>query len=523
MRRAPHRLLAAAAAALIGMAVAAPAVPASAAAPELSVHFPDLAVAAGAPGKVAAVMAWVEAPGARKISTITLSADLADLAGIATVAASEDLEVAGDTSCDRAGDTLTCELTGAFLLDGDTRLLPLAVLQVTAARAAVTGATGDLAFTVRADDGPAARSTATVRIGEGVDLAGVDTAPLTLAPGATGSADLRVANHGAAPVDGVVLAMLGWDERLLAGDGFGNCTYGLLTVCTFTDELAPGATYGLSAPVRLRMPADAATGSSATAIGAWYTPADFAELIGALPGEPGEEVLGRPGTGPAVRLTEVAGASARAAQVDTNPENNLTISEVTVRGGERTDLAAVGATVTGAPGTTVPARVGFVNRGPGTLYHLSFENTDPATRVTVPAGLEAVEVDDRCMPLGGFDDERAPEQYLCGTFQDATKAKTSVLFDFTFEIGTAAGKRAGTVAINEEEFTGGPGIDRDPRNDTAAITVAAAAGSGGGGAGGGLPVTGANGTLLGAAGVVLLLAGAAGVLVARRRRVRFTA
>jgi LPXTG-motif cell wall-anchored protein len=116
----------------------------------------------------------------------------------------------------------------------------------------------------------------------------------------------------------------------------------------------------------------------------------------------------------------------------------------------------------------------------------------------------------------GTDFTGAPE-YLCLLEEGKTEAKASTLFDFTFEVRANPSAAAGRVGINEEIFTEYP-IDRDARNDTAAISVQLS-----GGQGGGLPVTGANAGLLGAGGALLLLAGAAGLLLVRRRRVRFTA
>lgn len=534
MRRALHRLLAGSAAALIAAAVvAAPAGAAHAADPGAGVHFPDLAVTPdGALGKISPLMAWLDLPetgGPRQVDRFKVTLDASGVSGIATVEVFEDLELSGEQSCDRAGAVTTCTLTGPFLLHPGLNLIPLLAARVTAKAGAATGATGELAFTAQPDDAAALSHRSTVEIGEGVDLAAVDGDVVTVAPGAVGAADLRVTNDGKRPVKGVVLALLGWSEDLVEGDGFRNCTYGLLTVCTFDDELAAGETYHLSTPFRLRIPADAAAGSAAEALGLWYTPSDFKELLDLLPGAT-DDPIGPAGKGGPVRLEAVPAATggasagrASAAQVDTNPDNNLVVSELVVAGKRRPDLAAIGATVSGAPGDEVEARVGFRNDGPGTLYHWSFDNTDGATLVTVPKGLTAVTVDDQCIPADGdIDDDMdrtgAP-QYLCLPTADSTKAQGSALFDFTFKVRADPSGKPGSVRINVEDFLTGERIDRNRANDTAEISLAAS-GSGGGG---GLPVTGTNAALAGAAGAVLLLAGGLGVVLARRRRVRFTA
>ena len=474
------------------------------------------------------------------VGKLTVTVDTAGVSQFATVEVPDDVELSDEQSCARTGSTITCTLSGPIVLDAGSNLLPLLALQITGKAGAVTGAHGDLSFTARADAGPVGTGHSTITVGEGVDLAGFVDKPTPVAPGATVAADLRVANAGAKPVTGVVLVLLGWDPSLVTGKGFSNCRYGLLTVCTFDDELATGTTYELSTPMRLKIPSDAAAGSRASAIGGWYTPSDFKELLDIIPDSGGEEVLGPKGTGGPVRLQAVPAkktkAQARAAQVDTNPDNNVLISEIVVTGGTEPDEAAGGATIAGAAGDKVRAKVGFVNNGPGTLYHWTFDNTDPATVVTVPAGLRAVRVDPRCMPMPSPaatepDDDDAvigAAEYLCLTDGGKTKADAATLYDFTFEIRADAATTPGLVRINADVFgdllgdsdtESGDGdsttLDRNARNDTAKIEVTLT--------GDGLPVTGANAGLLGAGGAILTLVGALGLLLLRRRRTRFIA
>lgn len=531
MRRALHRLLTGSAAGLTAAAaLAVPGTPALAAEPAVRLHFPDIAVAGALP-KAVPLFAWIDVPdgGPAAFTTMTVRVDTADVDDIVTVAASDDFELDGQEPCARTGAVLSCELTGGFDLEPGTNLVALLALEVTARAGAAPDARGELAFSARIDDRPAVTTASTVTIGEGVDLAGVISTPRTVAPGASVDAGLRVSNVGTRPVKEVVLVMLGWDPSLTQGEGFSNCRYGFLTVCTFADELATGTTYELSTPMRLRIPADAAAGSRASALGGWYTPGDFRELIDIAP-DLDESELGPKGTGPAAGLRAVpakaAGARAAASQVDTDPANNVLVSEFVVGGSRRPDLAAVGATVTGEPGDEVPVRIGFRNDGPGTLYHWTFDNNDPSTHVFVPAGLAAVRVDERCWPMMFTDGEELEDfatdragaaEYLCLLADGKTKAKTARLFDFTFQVRENPSAAAGRVVINEEFLAEAP-IDRDARNDQARIEVQVS-----GGAGGGLAVTGTNAGLLGAGGAMLLLAGATGLLLFRRRRVRFTA
>jgi LPXTG-motif cell wall-anchored protein len=499
------------------------------------VHFPDISVVDKA-AKTSLVYVWIDVPGTNPatVDKVTVSVDTADVDDIAEVKPYDDFEdfsefgEPGDGPCGKAGTVITCKIEEPIDLDAGTQLLVPLALTVTAKPGAAEGADGTLDFTARLDDGPTVTSHSTVAIGQGVDLAGAITKPITVAPGASAAADLRVSNSGTRPVKGVVLVMEGWNPGLNDGETFSNCTYGLLTICHFDDELATATTYVLSKPMRLKMPADAAAGSRATMLGGWYTTSDFKELLD-VGMDLGDEIIGKKGTGGPVGLSAAsAGKSARAVnQVDTNLDNDILSGEFVVGGDRRADMAAVGATVSGAPGDEVETKLGFVNNGPGTLYYELFDNTDALSHVTVPAGLRATKVDDQCLPIAfpadtDYDDLdeslAGASEYLCFTEKGKTEAAASSLFDFTFEVAENGSERAGKVEINDlrpEQDV----IDSNPGNDTAKITVKLS----GGGIGGGLPVTGANAGLIGAAGLVLLLAGALGLMLVRRRRVRFTA
>ena len=536
MHRALHRWLTGSAAALMAaVTVALPGSPARAAEPTAGLYFPDLAVVGQAP-KASPVFLAIDVPGPAPVVLpgITVTVDTTGTRGVATVKSLDDDFEPGDWRvCRTAGAVITCTLTGPVGLDPGANLLPVLALEVTAKAGAAQDAEGRIAFSVRIGDGAPVSATSTVSIGEGVDLAGVINTPVTVRAGTDVDAGVRVSNAGEAVVKGAVLTLAGWDPDLSEDAGFSNCTYGLLTFCTFDDDLTPGQTYELSTPMRLKIPADAAGGSRASAVGAWYTPSDLEELLSVVPGID-EELIGPRGTGPAVRLRPVPAkkAALRAAgnQVDTNPDNNVLVSEFVVSG-THPDLAAVGATVSGEPGDKVSAGLGFRNNGPGTLYHWTFDNTDPATHVVVPAGLKAVAADDRCWPLGPGDEDSetvdlpedalgAPE-YLCLLDEGTTKAKASTLFDFTFQVRDDPSSAAGRVTIGEDIFGEAEALDREPGNNTAKIVVKVPGGSGG--SGGGLPVTGANAGLLGGGGALLLVAGVLGLLAVRRRRVRFTA
>ena len=283
MRRALHRLLTGTAAALLATAtVALPGSPALAADPSLRLHFPDIAVAGSLP-KASPLFAWIDVPGKPGtpvlLGDLTVRVDTAGVQDIAAVTVLDEFELDEDQLCKKSGTVFTCTFPGPSEFEAGVELLPLIALEVIAKPGAAQDAEGKLAFSAQLGNGPAVSSTSKVSIGEGVDLAGVISAPKRVLPGDDVDAGLVVANAGENKVKGVVLAMSGWDPTLTDGPGFSNCRYGAVIICTFADELAPGTTYELARPIRLKIPADAASGSRASALGAWYTPSDFQELV----------------------------------------------------------------------------------------------------------------------------------------------------------------------------------------------------------------------------------------------------
>jgi LPXTG-motif cell wall-anchored protein len=533
MRRVLHRLLAGSAAAfLVAGAMALPAAPALAtvSAPTVYWHFPAVSVAPGA-AKIEPLYAWVAGPygellprltGPLRIGRMTVTIDTAGVQDLATVKAVE-LESGDKSACPAVGTLITCTLDGPVLFAGQGSMRALLAVQVTGKAGATEGADGRLNIAVltggRTPEAipPVTSSpdpTGTdVTIGEGVDLAGFNnTQASEVAAGAAVDTGLKVANTGTKTAHGVVLVLLGWDPSLVEARGFRNCSYGVLTTCTFDDDLAPGTTYELSSPMRLKIPADAAAGSRARVFGSWYEKPDFVNLFIGISGDGPSGLPSTDGTGPEVHLRPVAKPAVTPGK-DAEPDNNVLLNEVTVTGGEKPDEAAVGATVTGAVGEKVAAKVGFVNNGPGTLYHWTFGNTDVVTEVKVPAGLTVIKADKFCLPV-------AVDDYVCFTSgkytaaKPSTKAKASTVYDFTFKVKSAS--TAGTVVINGDELSGRYELDRSAGDDTAALKVEL-------GEGGGLPVTGSNAAVIGGAGVLLAAAGVFGVVLFRRRRVRFTA
>ncbi|MFG1885057.1 hypothetical protein [Micromonospora sp. NPDC049102] len=194
-------------------------------------------------------------------------------------------------------------------------------------------------------------------------------------------------------------------------------------------------------------------------------------------------------------------------------------------GDQRADVAAVGATVTGAVGATVPMSVGYVNNGPARAGDSGQQGLAVPTTVTLPAGVTAVTVSTYC--VDPTDDEWRPGKpgarlYECSAPGGIARGER-VGFDFRLRIDRA-GSQTGSVALRTRSG-GGPIADLNPANDTARLLVNPNApttpggnGNGGGGAGdgGSLPITGAPLGLIAALGALLITAGLGGLLLTRR-------
>ncbi|WP_151495992.1 LPXTG cell wall anchor domain-containing protein [Micromonospora noduli] len=119
------------------------------------------------------------------------------------------------------------------------------------------------------------------------------------------------------------------------------------------------------------------------------------------------------------------------------------------------------------------------------------------------------------------------KEYRCGENRRLAQGE-KIEYEFELRLDEA-GTRAAQVRLTFDA-----GVDLNPANDSATITIIASAdggsenpgeddGQGGGDTDGSLPITGAKAGLTAGVGGVLLAAGAAGFVVARRRKTRFVA
>jgi len=310
-------------------------------------------------------------------------------------------------------------------------------------------------------------------------------------------------------------AVINADQGVLADTNFGNCTYGYSIACTFETTLTAAGIYRVSVPFTLRVPRDAVAASQTTLSVQWLTAAEWQDWQADF----GELSPGRPGTGPDLELDEVA-VSAGLPQADTDNDDNGSYTTVTVAGGRRTDVVAIGAAIPGTAGAHT-ITVGLVNQGPGTMRYPPFANNVPAVRVTLPLRMSVVTADDRCTSLSedayetppssapdgpaGF----SPPEFSCMPRSVTLRPGQHLTFRFTVRIARAARDEEGSVQV--DLYSGGDNVDRDLRNNQAKITVKAAAG------GGGLPITGTTAATIASGGLLLMLLGAVVVAALRRR------
>ncbi|WBB96067.1 MULTISPECIES: hypothetical protein [unclassified Solwaraspora] len=337
--------------------------------------------------------------------------------------------------------------------------------------------------------------------GPGVDLVVGEIDDVTLQPGESTNVPVRAANVGTVAAAGVqVVLSTGLDLEL--PDRYDNCEYNadfLELTCQILGEVGPGEVFTLheETPLRVRV--------GETAPG----PSERIVVVSVLP--LGDDEVAALGT----MSARSAGNELRLATLeplpDLNDTDNWTEFLVNIPN-QPADSVAIGATVQGAVGDVVDIEVGMRNDGPADLI-LPGQAWAPSAVVTLPVGVEAVAVGDRCAPVVDgspvWDDRGQPNGlvYFCRPTHSPV-AGESFHYPFQVEIVGAAGA-AGSIVID------GGVQDPDTDNNTAEITL----GSGGEGAGGGLPVTGANAGLLAGVGAVLVVAGAVAVVMFRRRRI----
>ncbi|OJF10501.1 COG1361 family protein [Couchioplanes caeruleus] len=509
--------LAAAGAAVLGLAAPAQAAPGA----TLGVSLSAVTVGIGARTELRPTLS---ADREVSLSGATMTYELSgDLAGVSLVQDDDDCAVASPAK-------LTCTFPIELEVGPDFSLGDLDA-GLAAAKTAVAGSTGTLTVTFAAEGVTPVTETAKVTVADSVDLTADGTdREINVKPGATFTAPLAVANTGDKTVRGAGL-FFATDYAFQATRKYSNCLYvdDRLRGCLFDQAIEPGDRYGVTLPYRLRK--DTYAPSSAGGEFQWMTTEDYRDLIAGL------RDVGTAGDGPALTLkpkTALRGTAA-APQTDIDPDDNWQRLIVNATGQQGADIVAVGGRVSGAAGATVEAAVGLRNKGPATLDSSRRGGPTSIAVVTIPAGTEVVTVPAGCHLVDGENWPGAKAgRYYCET-GFVFRAGDTVTWKFGLLVKKVVPDAAGTVEANPdcpcERFT----KDLNKANDKAALIVnptgkpaqgkpaqgddkPAKGGAGGQGGGtGGLPITGPQGAAIAGAGTLLVAAGVAVLMVTRRR------
>ncbi|MEU4423772.1 hypothetical protein AB0F81_24340 [Actinoplanes sp. NPDC024001] len=421
---------------------------------------------------------------------------------------------------------LTCK-ADAVITVGPNGLIGRFRAAVKAAADAEVGTVGEIKATLRAEGRSPVVHTAKVEVAETVNLAAGKPGSVSVAPGADFTAPLEVRNTGPTTIKGAAVNIFG-DDAMLATVRHANCRYrsdGRPFGCVFDQELKPGVTYRVG--LGLRLAADAYAPSEILTDYRWLTRDDYDDEAQRWD-DLGHPLPGEFGTGPRLRLEEVATTAAKAKQTDPDDSDDQQSITVTVTGKQGFDLAAIGAKATGKAGAEVDVTVSVQNKGPATRYDSHLRVPGIVGVVTLPPGTEVVKKERSCVPAG--------DTYRCQA-AGLLRAGEMTRWTFTLKITKVVPDATGSIEANPTVPDG-----YDDANNSAPIVLNAASGedtddeaggeAGGdeaGGAGdngedgGTLPITGPGGAVLGVAGAALVAAGLLGFAAARRRRTRFEA
>ncbi|MER5931671.1 hypothetical protein [Streptomyces sp. NPDC002054] len=379
---------------------------------------------------------------------VTYRLDLSKLRGIA------------DATLPAGSENKGCTLTGTVVVCERKQSYPIregvAVLNLTAAQGTKGGETGEITVTGVAAGTTFAPRTAKVTVSDGPDLAVADL-PLDTKPEVGEQQALRPAftNKGTKPVKAVRLSLQASRGLDLLGR-YGNCTATEQShlSCTLEGDFQPGVTYEVSSETAIGLKANTR---------AFRETLDYAAHAAPAPATPG--------AGPLLKAVPRA-AALRSADPDVNPEDNTRRVRLSVA--NTADLSADETVLAGKPGETVKARLGFRNNGPAWIDH-SVDNPEDSGSpvafldVRLPEGVSVVKKSTACetrsdLPNGGI-------RHLCRSGISLSE-NAKVGFPFELKIDKAvAGAKGSVTVLGDEHGYSLPAWDRNPANNTAAVTV----------------------------------------------------
>ncbi|GGK37506.1 hypothetical protein GCM10010124_32880 [Pilimelia terevasa] len=413
-----------------GLTAAGPAGAAAAAANEI--YLGDATLAPGATSDANALYVNFDSD-FLFVQNATVTYDYSKAAGVVGITSDdEDWD-----SCTAGTGKLNCKLSEWELYDGSD-VLPTVALNAPAN--AKVGASGTVTVTMT-DAATGTLTTASrVRVAEAVDLVAGAAQKATAAVNGTFDQKVSVRNGGKKAVTGVVAVFGGTNNVVDDETDYANCNYdadGVAVSCAFDDTLAVGRTYTATIPMLVGAAA-MAPGRQRSEI-TWMTPAEAEDAID-------EDDAGEPGEGDPLVLTEAKGVRA-GEQADANPDNNTSVTDVTVTGKNGADVAVAGSTATGKVGSTVELELTYTNNGPADLETTDENLAVTAVDVTLPQGTSIVgDPDQGCELLEG-------STYRCYAFGALLAVGESEWCAFQVRVDRIVPNGAGRVSlVTDDEF-----------------------------------------------------------------------
>ncbi|GHH20062.1 hypothetical protein [Streptomyces lanatus] len=291
--------------------------------------------------------------------------------------------------------------------------------------------------------------------------------PKGLEAGDTYAAPVGLRNKGAMDSEGAVLRFHG-SRGLSFPDSYGNCAYDEVTtgplldqgteaICTFSDTIKAGTAYALTGPLKVKT-ADFALYDIFNYGFSAVSPTEAKSLL--------ESGNYRPGTGPDLKLKEVPGA---------NPADYTRYAELDLPATNKYDLELAGASLKGAAGDTVTAKLGFRNNGPAWISALRSGGEPIGFTVEIPEGAKVTKAPESCMAT---EIAEGTKGYLC--FVDTPLLEDAKLsFPFDLRIDRVVQNAKAKVALPDWDNPS----ESDKSNDSAWIVLNGTGGSADGGTG----------------------------------------
>lgn len=323
------------------------------------------------------------------------------------------------------------------------------------------------------NDDSAAGDFGTIKVtgeGEGLDFTPLDidvlvggaefvnralSLPKDLEAGDTYEAPVGLRNKGAMDAEGAVLRFHG-SRGLSFPDSYGNCAYAEVTtgpllrqgteaICTFPDTIKAGTAYALTEPLKVKT-ADFALYDNFNYGFSAVSPAEAKSML--------EAKDYRTGSGPDLKLTEAPGA---------DPADYTRYAELDLPATNKYDLELTGASLKGAAGDTVTAKLGFSNNGPAWISALRSGGEPIGFTVEVPEGAKVTKAPEACRETDIAENTKG---YLC--FVDTPLLEDAELsFPFDLRIDRVVENAKAKVALPDWDNP----RESDKSNDSAWIVL----------------------------------------------------